>query len=167
VPALRAGRGRGPWLVAVGTGILFAVGTYAASRATLAGGRGGIMGHTLVLPIPVLFALALVVALVTRSFRSGLVTGGLAVVAGLVGMLAIAMVEAARWFDVAGVYLLDGDAPEGGLDRLDAVLDPVAPPFVLFHLLIWTPWPVLGAAAGSWLRRGAAGEASSAATLSA
>ena len=50
VTALRVGAGRGPWLIAVGTGILFAVGTLAASRATLGGGRVGIIGFTLPWP---------------------------------------------------------------------------------------------------------------------
>jgi len=51
--------------------------------------------------------------------------------------------------------VMDGDAPRGGvaLTTTDAIRDPVAPFFLLAFLLIWTPWPVLGAAAGSWLRR--------------
>ena len=167
VVALRAGTGWGPWLVAVGTGVVFAVGTYAASRAALAGGREGIFGDTLFVPAAVLFGLALVTTLVRRSFRSGLVTGTLALVAGLGGMLGVAMVEAAHWYDVAGVYLMDGDAPNEGLDRLDAVLDPVAPTFVAFHLMIWLPWPVLGASAGSWLRRHTDRQAAPAASLTA
>jgi hypothetical protein len=168
VAAIRAGTGWRPWLIAIGVGVAFAVGTYAASRASLAGGRSGIMGYTLLPPVAALFSLAFATALVTRSFRSGLVTAVLALVAGLVGMLAVAMVEAAHWYDVAGVYLMDGDAPkEGGLDRVGAVLDPVAPTFVVFHLLIWAPWTVLGAAAGSWLRRHVDGQAASAASLTA
>jgi hypothetical protein len=55
------------------------------------------------------------------------------------------------------VYIVDGDGPKGGLIRLEAVLDPIAPHFVLFHLQFWTPWPVLGAAAGVWRRRKPAG----------
>ena len=92
-------------------------------------------------------------ALTTRSFRTGLVSGVLALVAGLVGMLSVAMAEAAHWHDVAGVYLMDGDYPTGGLDRLDAVLNPLSLFFVTVYLLVWAPWPVLGAAAGSWSRR--------------
>lgn len=155
VTALRAGTGRGAWLIALGTGVVFAVGTYAASRATLAGGRGGITTFTMDEPILVLFTVAFVTALVTRSFRTGLVVGWLSLAAGLVGMSAVAMVEAAHWYDVAGVYLMDGDAPKGGrtLTRLDAILNPVSPPYVSMHLLLWTPWTVLAAAAGAWLRR--------------
>jgi hypothetical protein len=167
VAALRAGTGLGPWLGAVGTGVAFGVGTYAASRATLAGGREGIMGYTLFVPAAALFGLAFVTALATRSFRSGLVTGMLALVAGLGAMLGVATVEAAHWYDVAGVYLMDGDAAQASLDRLGAVLHPVAPHFVAFHLLMWVPWPVLGAAAGSWIRRHSGRQATPAASLTA
>jgi hypothetical protein len=146
-------RGRGPWLVAIGVGVLFAVGTFAASRGSLAGARAGILGFTLLWPALVLFAVAFGTAMVTRSFRAGLVTGALAFLAGLVAMLAVSMAEAAHWHDVARVFLMDGDAPSGGLERLDAVLDPVSPMFVVLHVLIWAPWAVLGAAAGSWSGR--------------
>lgn len=67
-----------------------------------------------------------------------------------------AMAEAAHWYDVAGGVSHGRGRPKGGgLDRLGAVLDPVAPQSVIFHVLIRAPWPVLGAPAGSW-RYGAA-----------
>jgi hypothetical protein len=87
--------------------------------------------------------------LATRSFRTGLVVGWIALLAGLIGMLGASIVEAAHWYDVGGVYLLDGDNPREGLDRLGEVLDPVGPTFVFFRLSFWAPWVVLGAAAGS------------------
>jgi hypothetical protein len=87
--------------------------------------------------------------LTTRSFRTGLVVGWIALQAGLIGVLGASIVEAAYWYDVAGVYLLDGDNPKEGLDRFRAVLDPVAPTFVFFHVSSWARWAVLGAAAGS------------------
>jgi hypothetical protein len=152
--ALRTGPGRGQWLVAIGVGILFAVGTFAASRGSLGGEREGIMGFTLLWPELALLAVAFGSAMVTRSFRAGLVTGALALLAGIVAMLAVSMAEAAHWHDVARVFLMDGDAPSGGrLERIDAVLDPVRPTFVVLHVLIWAPWPVLGAAAGAWSGR--------------
>jgi hypothetical protein len=158
VTALRIGAGRMTWWVAIGTGVLFATGTYAASRTSLAGGEGGIMGYTLLAPIPVLFATGFIAARAARSFRTGLVTGSVALLVGLIGMLGMAVIEAAHWYDVAGVYLMDGDAPGRGGDRLGAVLDPVSPSYVLLHLQLWGAWPVLGAALGS--RRGRpAGEA--------
>jgi hypothetical protein len=139
------------WLrpVAIGTGVFFAAGTLVASRASMAGGRGGIMGFTLAVPVVVLFMVTFVTALTARSFRTGLMVGWIALLAGLIGMLGAAIVEAAHWYDVAGVYLLDGDNPREGLDRLAAVLDPVAPTFVFFHLSLWAPWAVLGAGAGT------------------
>lgn len=150
VTALRTGTGRAPWLIAIGTGIVFAVGVFAASRATLADGRGGIMGFTLLWPPLLLFAVTFFTALGARSLHIGLVSGVLALFAGLLGVLGSAMAEAAHWHEVAGVYLMDGDYPKGGLDRLEAVLDPLGPSFVVHHLLFWAPWPLLGAAAGSW-----------------
>jgi hypothetical protein len=150
--ALRTGTGPGPWLISAGVGIVFAAGTLVASRAALAGGRAGIMGPAIAWPPLVLFAVALITSRATRSFRIGFVAGGLALLAGLIGMLVVSMVEAARWHDVAGVFLVDGDYPTGGLERMDAILDPIAPTFVAIYVLIWTPWPVLGAAVGSWSR---------------
>jgi hypothetical protein len=151
--ALRTGTGRGPWVIAICVGIAFAAGVFVVSRASLAGNRGGIMGFTLAWPPIVLFVLAFVTSLRTRSFRTGLASGVLALLAGLVAMLPVAMVEAAHWQDVAGIFLMDGDPPkEGGLGRLEAILDPVSPAFLGAYLLLWAPWPVLGAAAGSWRR---------------
>jgi hypothetical protein len=141
------------WLrpIAIGTGVFFAVGTLAAFRLSLAGGRGGIMALTLAVPVVVLFIVTFVAALTTQSFRTDLVVGWIALLAGLIGMLAASIVEAAHWHDVAGVHLLDGDSFKEGLDRLGAVIDPVAPTFVFFHHSFWAPWVVLGAAAGSRL----------------
>jgi hypothetical protein len=157
VAALRTGIGRAPWIVALAVGLVFPIGTFAASRVSLAGGRGGIMGFTIAWPPLILFVAALFTALATRSFRTALVTGGLALVAGLVGMLAVASAEAAHWHAVAGVFLMDGDAPKESLDRVEAMLDPVSPVFVLLNLLVWAPWAVIGAAAGSWRHRHAHG----------
>jgi hypothetical protein len=152
--ALRTGAGRGPWLIAVGTGLLFAICTFAASRATLPGGTVGTIGFTLASPPLMLFAVTFLTALTTRSFRTGLASGVLALLAGLVCMLAVAMAEAAHLHDVAGNYLVYGDFPREGLHRFDA-----APAFVVGYLLIWLPWPVLGAAAGSWRRGRTPGKA--------
>jgi hypothetical protein len=147
VTALRVGAGRGPWLIAVGTGLLFAICTFAASRGTLPGGTVGTIGFTLASPPLMLFAVTFLTALTTRSFRTGLASGVLALLAGLVCMLAVAMAEAAHLHGVAGNYLTYGNFPREGIDRFDA-----GPAFVVGYLLIWLPWPVLGAAAGSWRR---------------
>jgi hypothetical protein len=155
VAAFRTGIGRESWLVGIAVGVAFALGTFAASRASLAGNRAGIIGFPILVFPLALGAVTLVTSYTTRSFRTGVVSGGLALVAGLVGFVAVAMAEAVRWRDVAGVYLMDGDAPKGGLalTRAEAAIDPIAPLFLLVFLLVWTPWPVLGAAAGARMRR--------------
>jgi len=153
--SLRISLTRESWLVVFAAGPLVAVLTLAASRISLAGGRAGILVATLYLPALVLFTTGLVTARIHRSFRSGLVAGALALVFSLIGMLAVAMIEGVHWQSVAGVFLMDGDAPQGGqLDRIQAALDPVSPFFVLIHLMVWVPSPVLGALVGGLDRRG-------------
>jgi hypothetical protein len=153
VAALRTGTGPVPWLVAAGIGLLFATGTVAASRATLAGERGGIAEVAIAWPPLALFAVTFVTTRAVSSFRVGFIAGGLALLAGLLCTAVASMFEAARWHEVAGVFLMDGDVPSHGLTRTEAILDPVSPTFLIAFLLVWTPWPVLGAAAGSWCRR--------------
>ncbi|MGH8925985.1 MAG: hypothetical protein ACRDWA_15320 [Acidimicrobiia bacterium] len=153
--ALRIATGRAGPTVALMTVVLSALATFGGSRAALAGDRSGIVQWTLWGPIIVLFAIAFVTALTKRSFGAGLVTGALALVATLIGTTVVTMVEGGHWFDIAGIYVMDGDVPKAGFDRTDAILDPASPPFLILHLLVWLPWPVLGAAFGS-RRRGEA-----------
>jgi hypothetical protein len=54
---------------------------------------------------------------------------------------------------MAGVYVMDGDPPRLPINRMGAVLNAISPFFMIFHLLMWIPWPVLGAGAGSWSTR--------------
>jgi hypothetical protein len=61
-------------------------------------------------------------------------------------------VEAAHWFDVAHVYVLDGEYADVDTSR-KAVLNAVHPIIILVHLLFWLPWPVLGAIVGVGARR--------------
>ena len=72
-------------------------------------------------------------------------------IAILVGVVCTAGPEGALWAREAGVFILDGDYPsstltpgEGAHDALRATLT--------WGLLLWLPWPVLGAAAGARLR---------------
>jgi hypothetical protein len=162
---LRLGMGWVPWAIAIGIGVALALGTFVTSRVSLAGARTGIIGFTLPGPILILFGVAFIRVRAARSFRSGLIIGGLALITGLIGVLAVAMLEAARWYEIAGVFVMDGDAPKGGLERLEAIRDPISWPFLIFHLLIWVPWPVLGAAAAALQRHRPATEARSAATF--
>ena len=87
--------------------------------------------------------------------RNGLEHAVPALIAILVGVLATAIPEGALWAREAGVFLLDGDYPstpltpgEGAHDALQATLT--------WGLLLWLPWPVLGAAAGAQLRHSSA-----------
>ena len=147
--ALRTGWTRTGLLVAatVGAGALF------SSRASLAGDRTGSLFRVLVVVTPVvLLAVAFGVGFVGASFRSGLEIGLLAMLGALVGIVAVAMPEGARWAATAGVFMLDGDAPvvaltgrAGALDALQSTL--------IFGSITWPAGPVIGAALGAALRR--------------
>jgi hypothetical protein len=162
VASVRTGLGWAVWVPALGTGAFVATGVFVASRVSLAGAREGIIGIFLFWGVPGLFAVGLLAAGTARSFRIGLVTGGLGLLAAVAATAAVSMVEAAHWYHVAGVFVMDGDIPKGGgLDLRTAVLDPLR--FLVPVLLLWTPWPVLGAAAGERLTRSARTEAEPAA----
>jgi hypothetical protein len=82
--------------------------------------------------------------------RNGLEHAVPALIAILVGVLAAAGPEGALWAREAGAFILDGDYPstpltpdEGAHAALQATLT--------WGLLLWLPWPVLGAAAGAQL----------------
>jgi hypothetical protein len=75
-----------------------------------------------------------------------LLTGALALVLSLIGVLAVQVVEAGYWYDNAGIFIVDGDAPLQPIERITALLDPLTPSFILLFLAWWAPWPVLGAA---------------------
>jgi hypothetical protein len=153
--ALRRGWGRSPWIVAVACGTLFAALTVATSRLSLHGNRSGsLLGVLFGPPQITLLLVGFVAAWKGCSMRNGLEHAVPALIAILVGVLATAIPEGALWAREAGVLLLDGDYPstpltpgEGAHDALQATLT--------WGLLLWLPWPVLGAAAGARLRRGA------------
>jgi hypothetical protein len=150
--ALRRGWGWSPWIVAVACGTLFAALTIATSRASLHGNRSGsLLGILFGPPQIALLLVGFVAAWKGCSMRHGLEHAVPALIAILVGVLATAIPEGALWAREAGVFLLDGDYPstpltpgEGARDALQATLT--------WGLLLWLPWPVLGAAAGARLR---------------
>jgi hypothetical protein len=144
---VRVGTGRAQWVIAVTTGIVLALATLVISRAQFASGTG-IIGFTIYGPVLLLFVVSFVTARRAGSFRSGLFTGGLAMVSTLLLVFIVALVEAGRWWELGGVYVMDGDPPRLPIDRVDAMLNAISPFFMIFHLLMWAPWPVLGAAAG-------------------
>ena len=150
--ALRRGWGRSPWIAAVACGTLFAALTVATSRVSLYGNRSGsLLGVLFGPPQITLLLVGFVAAWKGRSMRHGLEHAVPALIAILVGVLATAIPEGALWAREAGVLLLDGDYPstpltpgEGAHDALQATLT--------WGLLLWLPWPVLGAAAGAGAR---------------
>jgi hypothetical protein len=161
---LRVGTSRSQWVVALTTGAALAVATMATSRLQLGGGRTGILVVTLYVPAVIFLFVSLVTARAERSFRAGLVTGSLALLLALLLVFGVALMEASRWWEVAGVYVMDGDSPRMPIDRMGAMLDVVSPTFILFHLVIWLSWPVLGAAVGALMGRRTEDRATPAAT---
>ena len=152
VASIRSGIGRAAWLTALASGTIVAVATFASSRASLAGGQGGILASLGFPALALLFLVPLVAAAGTRSFRIGLVTGGLTLLAVFIATVAVSMFEAARWYHVAGVFIMDGDPPKTGtIDLRTAVLDPLR--FMVPIVLLWAPWPVFGASLGARLTR--------------
>jgi hypothetical protein len=151
--ALRRGWGRSPWVVAAASATLFAALTFATSRASLDGSRTGSLWGVIYGPPQItLLLVGLVAAWTGRSMRSGLEHAGAALAGILLGVLAAAIPEGALWAREAGVFLLDGDAPSTPLTATEGALDALRSTLT-WGLLHWLPWPVLGAAAGTRLRR--------------
>jgi hypothetical protein len=151
--ALRTSWTGAGWLVAAFVGAGLAAATLVSSRASLTGDRAGSLFYVLVVVTPVvLVAVACGIGFAEASFWWGTGVGFLALLGALVGILAVAMPEGARWAESAGVYMLDGDAPvlsptarDGALDALQSTL--------IFGPITWLPWPVIGAAVGAAVRR--------------
>jgi hypothetical protein len=151
--ALRTGWSRSAVLVAAAAGGLLATAMLVSSRLSLAGDRSGpLLGVVAGLTPMVLLAVAAGAGFTRASFRCGLEHGFLALLFGLVGILAVAMPEGARWAEAAGVFLLDGDAPRMPLTARAGALDALTST-LLFGSLTWLPWPVIGAGLGVSLRR--------------
>jgi hypothetical protein len=151
VTALRRGWGRSPWVTGAACAVLFFAVTLVTSRLALSGDWSFTLWGVLYGPPQLtLLLVGLVAAWRGRSMRTGLEHAGAALVGILLGVLAAAIPEGARWANEAGVFMLDGDAPStpltaaaGALDALKATLT--------WGLPHWLPWPVLGAAVGARL----------------
>jgi hypothetical protein len=151
--ALRRDWGRSPWIVAAACAALFAALTVATSRASLYGNStftfwGVIYGP----PQFTLLLVGLVAAWSARSMRTGLEHAVAALAGILLGILAAAVPEGARWASEVGVFMLDGDAPSTPLTAAGGARDAVKAT-LSWGFPHWLPWPVLGAAAGARLRR--------------
>jgi hypothetical protein len=135
------------FLLAAGVAVAFGTGLLGVSRAAL--GDDGLGSVTILLPPVLLFAVGYLCARSTRSLRFGLETGILAAVTTLVAVAVVYGIEAAHWYDLAPhVSVLDGEHVTFDSTRA-AVLDAVHPVILLVHLVLWSPWPVLGAVAGA------------------
>ncbi|MEV0801672.1 hypothetical protein AB0I34_28520 [Kribbella sp. NPDC050281] len=153
--AVRTGWGRGPLLVGAASAVLVALLTFIASRLMLAGDRTGLLAAVLVGAPQLLFGgVALTAARRARSFRTGLEYGAAVLLASLLAILTVAIPESIRWYDEAGVWLLDGDSPASGIPNAQAAVQDALGGLTFFFLLFTTPWPVLGAYFGSHLRHG-------------
>jgi hypothetical protein len=150
--ALRLGLHGVMWLVAAGAAGLAAVGTYAASRASLADDAGGILSVQGPGVAVVVFVATLAIALAHRSFRDGLQGGALVLLAALVASYGVGVSEAVVWVERrAGGYLTTGDAVPPSAQA--AVLDLLRPEFVLGNLAYGLLSMLLAAAMGALVAR--------------
>lgn len=149
--ALRLGPDGVTWLVAAGAAGLAAVGTYAASRASLADGAGGILSAHGPGVALVVFVAALTCALRHNSFRDGLQGGTLALLAAFVASYGVGISESVVWAERRAGYLTTGDAIPPSAQA--AVLDLLRPEFVLGNLAYGLLSLLLAAALGALVAR--------------
>ena len=145
-------------IVALGTGAVVAALTLVASRMQLHDGSPGVLSVTVPVPAILLLAVALVSAGAARSFRVGLETGALALVASFGAVFSVVAVEGLVWMDRHRVFVLDGDPPRHDVGTADVVFNFFSAGMWVGHLIFWLPWLVSGAALGAWIgvRRGPA-----------
>ena len=124
-------------ILAAGLAIAFAAGLLGFSRPTV--GHDGLGSMSVLLPPVMLFMIGLICARGDEVAAFGVETGILAAFTTLVAVAVVFRIEAARWFDVAHVYVLDGEYADADTSR-SAVLDAVHPIILLVHLLFWLPW---------------------------
>jgi hypothetical protein len=141
--------------VSVGLGllgaVLVAVAALTASRLQLANGGPGVLEVTVPVPAFILLLVALASAGRTRSFRTGLTTGILALAASFVGLSAVLAVEGMVWMDRHGVFLLDGDPPRGHVRTEDVVFNIFSTGLWAGHAILWLPGVLIGAVLGAWI----------------
>jgi hypothetical protein len=149
--ALRLGLDGVILLVAAGAAGLAAVGSYVASRASLADGASGIsLAHGPGIAV-VVFVATLAIALRHRSFRDGLQGGSLALLAAFVASYGVGISEAVVWAERRAGYLTTGDAVPPSAQV--AVLDLLRPEFVLWNLAYGLLSMLLAAAIGALVAR--------------
>ena len=149
--ALRSGWPRGVWVQAIGVAFAVAVGSFVASRWSLAHSRGGILSFWITFPGLLIFAVALGAAWRTRSFSSGLRTALVAGFAAMMAALAVGIPEAMLWASERAGYLTTGDAVPPSWQA--AVRDVLRPEFLAAMVAFWTMGATSGAALGKALAR--------------
>jgi hypothetical protein len=108
---------------ATGTGLVVAAVTLTVSRMQLPEGRPGVLEATVPAPAFLLLAVAFMSARMTRSFRFGLETGTLALLAAFAAVFAVVALEGLVWMDRHGVFVLDADPPRQPIDDAGVILD--------------------------------------------
>ena len=119
--------------------------TLTTSRMQLQAAGPGVLEVTV--PVPAFLLLA--VALAARSFRFGLQTAALALLASFVAVFAVVALEGLVWMDRHGVFVLDGDPPRQAASDADVVLDFFTTGMWIGHLIFWLLFALIGAALGA------------------
>lgn len=120
------------------------------SRLQLPDAGPGVLAVTVPVPALVLLLVAWASAGLTASFRTGLLTGLLALAASFAALVVVLAVEGPVWMDRHGVFMLDGDPPRGPVSTTAVVLDIFSTGMWIGHLLVWASAVLIGAALGAW-----------------
>ena len=139
--------------LALGSGTLVAVVTAVASRVMLPSGGPGLLGVTVPVPALLLLLVTLVAAGLSRSFRLGIETGLVAMVADFAAVFAVLAVEGPVWMDRHGVFVLDGEPARGEVRTADVILNVFSTGMWAGHVIVWLPAVLIGAALGAWISR--------------
>jgi hypothetical protein len=134
---------------ALGTGAIVAAVTVTVSRLQLPDGGPGVLEATVPVPGFLLLAVGFMAAYTARSFRFGLETGALALLACFAAVFAVVALEGLVWMDRHGVFVLDADPPRSIASDADVVFDLFTTGMWLGHLIYWAAWPVIGAWVGA------------------
>ena len=143
-------RGYGVCLAsAVATAVVVAGAALTASRVQLHDGGPGVLAVTVPVPAVPLLVITFLVARMAHSFRFGLLTGLLGLVASLVAVFAVLALEGPVWMARYGVFMLDADPPRHAVGAAEIVLDLFSTGMWIGHLVFWLPWLLVGAALGA------------------
>jgi hypothetical protein len=102
-------------------------------------------------PVPafLLLAVGFIAAYAARSFRFGVETGALALLASFAAVVAVVALEGLVWMERHGVFVLDADPPRRPVGDIDVVLDLFTTGMWLGHVIFWAVWLLVGAGLGA------------------